>query len=230
MKKYIKAIFQTIGAVFGISILIFLVIFSINSVVLSFQQLFNLKDDLATITSDALIAIIAACMAGAFTIIGVDRTLNKQGKNDFIKQFPLKIMILDEIDVEIEELKSRINKRNSSFLVLDRNYFQNLFEKSTGVDGYIYYRLRDVHLKFSFIIDEMFFDASTSLFKQDSYGQWLPIEGKFEKEIENKLNELEQLVIDISELIKKYRSDFITYYNDNLESSIYKKIDNYIRK
>jgi hypothetical protein len=129
---------------------------------LGFYDYFQSKE-VSQIPIQVLITLLGAGLAGVFTIIGVDRTLQKQNKTVFISEFPNKIYLLDELIEGLSELNEKISVKNAPFLDLERNAIKGLYDYGTGIDGFVYFELRRANDKFSLIVD----DLNSNCFERD---------------------------------------------------------------
>jgi hypothetical protein len=193
-------------------------------VAVSMKTLPYIDENTAQIPVNVLVTFLGATLAGAFTLMGVDKTFEEQKKATFTQEFPSKILYLDKLLEEIYLLKTKLTKVNSPFLVLDENYLQGLFEISTDIDGYIYFKMREAHLNFSEIIHEMFYDVTNTIFTQNTYGERILMENKDEI-LNNKLLEMNDILDEIYNISKQYRDEFINFYNKSIDGSIYKKVN-----
>lgn len=179
--------------------------------------------EIAMLPVQVILTLLSALLAGGFTLAGVQTTFKQQDKKDFTKEFPLKIYHLDSILEQLAELKGVTSKTNVPLLITKRDYIESLFKSATEVDGYIYFKIREAHIGFSSIIDQMYLEPE-KLCNKDEWGVWLIEQGN-EEEYQIKLLAANKIVVDLENLVGDYRSKFIGHYNEVIDSSIYKKLD-----
>ncbi|MGD6897123.1 hypothetical protein [Bacillus infantis] len=208
-----------LGVYFALSL------FCIALIVLYYQLRIkmNFESQLAQIPIDVLTTLLAASLAGAFTLLGVEKTFDEQNKKDFVKDFPLKIYHLDNILKELLDLKNVTKDINVPLLVTKKSFLESLLTDATAVDGYIYFEIRKAHISFSSKIDQMYY-SSEKLCSIDNYGQW-EIDSGHGEAYQQSLNEANKIIVNLENVIKEYREDFIKHYDKNLNKAIYKKIN-----
>ena len=100
-----KSLKQFFGVYLGTLVFIIALI-----IIASSAKIFLPDNDIAKIPVEVMMAILSAALAGAFTILGVEKTLREQNKDKFISEFPIKIFHLDHLLEEITLLKDEITE------------------------------------------------------------------------------------------------------------------------
>lgn len=206
----------------GVYVVIGLFIIALLVMAIYTKKLLHTDDEIAKIPVEVLITLASALLAGGFTILAVDRTLNKQTKNEFVQKFPMKIYYIDELIKNLKGLREDLNP-NAPLLITKKENLSGLFQLSTEIDGYVYFRVRESYVIFSEIINDMYYGGKSCF--EFNYGsqQWEIVEDKEELMLEQ-IRTLKEITKNLLNICEAYRDDFIQYYNKNVDKEIYKKI------